>query len=128
MNWISSSEKSCANFSPSVALAVILPASTRQSSSSNAKVTVTLKAAASPSTRNGFLRSRNLSHFSLQNFLRSEEHTSELQSLMRISYAVFCLKKQRKGKHIHKPHTTSSPASNQIQTLTRIQTAPKQNT
>src|SRR3546814_5591070 len=30
--------------------------------------------------------------------VRSEEHTSELQSLMRISYAVFCLKK----KHIHK--------------------------
>src|SRR3546814_2000250 len=28
--------------------------------------------------------------------LRSEEHTSELQSLMRISYAVFCLKKKRK--------------------------------
>src|SRR3546814_6160373 len=31
-------------------------------------------------------------------FSRSEEHTSELQSLMRISYAVFCLKKK---KHIH---------------------------
>src|SRR3546814_7422750 len=30
----------------------------------------------------------------LENLLRSEEHTSELQSLMRISYAVFCLKKQ----------------------------------
>src|SRR3546814_7197892 len=30
--------------------------------------------------------------------LRSEEHTSELQSLMRISYAVFCLKKQNKQK------------------------------
>src|SRR3546814_3044812 len=28
--------------------------------------------------------------------VRSEEHTSELQSLMRISYAVFCLKKQKK--------------------------------
>src|SRR3546814_5182553 len=28
---------------------------------------------------------------------RSEEHTSELQSLMRISYAVFCLKKKRQG-------------------------------
>src|SRR3546814_12440730 len=28
-------------------------------------------------------------------FLRSEEHTSELQSLMRISYAVFCLKKKK---------------------------------
>src|SRR3546814_7975550 len=32
---------------------------------------------------------------------RSEEHTSELQSLMRISYAVFCLKK----KHNNHPHT-----------------------
>src|SRR3546814_5041582 len=30
-----------------------------------------------------------------QHFLRSEEHTSELQSLMRISYAVFCLKKKK---------------------------------
>src|SRR3546814_4000840 len=30
------------------------------------------------------------------NVLRSEEHTSELQSLMRISYAVFCLKKKNK--------------------------------
>src|SRR3546814_1216285 len=29
-------------------------------------------------------------------FSRSEEHTSELQSLMRISYAVFCLKKKKK--------------------------------
>src|SRR3546814_10735564 len=33
--------------------------------------------------------------------LRSEEHTSELQSLMRISYAVFCLKKKK-----HKHHKT----------------------
>src|SRR3546814_2546278 len=38
---------------------------------------------------------------------RSEEHTSELQSLMRISYAVFCLKKQKrhtyskKRKHVN---------------------------
>src|SRR3546814_1155557 len=31
-----------------------------------------------------------------QTTLRSEEHTSELQSLMRISYAVFCLKKKNK--------------------------------
>src|SRR3546814_8658393 len=30
--------------------------------------------------------------------LRSEEHTSELQSLMRISYAVFCLKKKKRKK------------------------------
>src|SRR3546814_10307570 len=49
---------------------------------------------------------------------RSEEHTSELQSLMRISYAVFCLKKKKKShksiniisqnvniKRAHTPHT-----------------------
>src|SRR3546814_3378521 len=32
---------------------------------------------------------------------RSEEHTSELQSLMRISYAVFCLKKKKKISYSH---------------------------
>src|SRR3546814_4047347 len=32
-------------------------------------------------------------------FVRSEEHTSELQSLMRISYAVFCLKKKTHNTH-----------------------------
>src|SRR3546814_3933287 len=36
---------------------------------------------------------------------RSEEHTSELQSLMRISYAVFCLKKKKK-QNTAKPQTT----------------------
>src|SRR3546814_8188759 len=38
---------------------------------------------------------------------RSEEHTSELQSLMRISYAVFCLKKKNKSRtriHDSKPY------------------------
>src|SRR3546814_6823836 len=33
---------------------------------------------------------------------RSEEHTSELQSLMRISYAVFCLKKKKTHKHTNR--------------------------
>src|SRR3546814_1051336 len=33
---------------------------------------------------------------------RSEEHTSELQSLMRISYAVFCLKKTKNSQHTNK--------------------------
>src|SRR3546814_1373570 len=42
-----------------------------------------------------FLVTLALSHISLYLFeKRSEEHTSELQSLMRISYAVFCLKKK----------------------------------
>src|SRR3546814_5290540 len=36
---------------------------------------------------------------------RSEEHTSELQSLMRISYAVFCLKKKKKKRY--SKHTTN---------------------
>src|SRR3546814_4193827 len=35
--------------------------------------------------------------------LRSEEHTSELQSLMRISYAVFCLKKKKTTTHTTPP-------------------------
>src|SRR3546814_5951242 len=37
--------------------------------------------------------------------VRSEEHTSELQSLMRISYAVFCLKKKK--KRYKRTYTTS---------------------
>src|SRR3546814_7190849 len=36
---------------------------------------------------------------------RSEEHTSELQSLMRISYAVFCLKKKKKTHKYRTSHT-----------------------
>src|SRR3546814_6743976 len=36
---------------------------------------------------------------------RSEEHTSELQSLMRISYAVFCLKKNKHSKKQQTSHT-----------------------
>src|SRR3546814_5605728 len=36
---------------------------------------------------------------------RSEEHTSELQSLMRISYAVFCLKKKKKKQHTSPTHS-----------------------
>src|SRR3546814_2004707 len=36
----------------------------------------------------------------LEDFIRSEEHTSELQSLMRISYAVFCLKKKNNTVNI----------------------------
>src|SRR3546814_3637938 len=38
---------------------------------------------------------RDAGHFLFHGCLRSEEHTSELQSLMRISYAVFCLKKKK---------------------------------
>src|SRR3546814_8799318 len=47
---------------------------------------------------------------------RSEEHTSELQSLMRISYAVFCLKKKTKIKH---NITTNTNKYIQVMTKTR---------
>src|SRR3546814_1482900 len=47
-------------------------------------------------TGEGHPRWRSLCHG-----LRSEEHTSELQSLMRISYAVFCLKKNNTALVIH---------------------------
>src|SRR3546814_9777140 len=50
---------------------------------------------------------------------RSEEHTSELQSLMRISYAVFCLKKKTKLTHTNRPqHTTYSNTISRPQVLT----------
>src|SRR3546814_10744454 len=39
---------------------------------------------------------------------RSEEHTSELQSLMRISYAVFCLKKKKNNQHMNDTHYTNT--------------------
>src|SRR3546814_3695675 len=41
-----------------------------------------------------------LHHARIVGALKSEEHTSELQSLMRISYAVFCLKKKNNKKNI----------------------------
>src|SRR3546814_7852723 len=56
---------------------------------------------------------------------RSEEHTSELQSLMRISYAVFCLKKKQvyskdqDAKHTTKKHTHRL---NQRKTTTALKT------
>src|SRR3546814_7383023 len=40
--------------------------------------------------------------------LRSEEHTSELQSLMRISYAVFCLKKKNREKYRKEDNSTNN--------------------
>src|SRR3546814_5888741 len=56
-------------------------------------------------------------HFLALGTPRSEEHTSELQSLMRISYAVFCLKKKKEHKnqknHTHKVSymTTNTPGA-----------------
>src|SRR3546814_4632385 len=46
------------------------------------------------------IRSRMIGALVAQS-VRSEEHTSELQSLMRISYAVFCLTQKNKTTHMH---------------------------
>src|SRR3546814_10502354 len=48
--------------------------------------------------------------------LRSEEHTSELQSLMRISYAVFCLKKKKKNINMTRETTNIKTNNNTIYT------------
>src|SRR3546814_7299838 len=48
--------------------------------------------------------------------LRSEEHTSELQSLMRISYAVFCLKKKNKNTN-KTPKKHEANKNNQTQLI-----------
>src|SRR3546814_8769789 len=51
-----------------------------------------------------FIGLKDIPHISLPNsyILRAEEHTSELQPQMRSSYAVFCLKKQKKEKRRRK--------------------------
>src|SRR3546814_1074370 len=50
---------------------------------------------------------------------RSEEHTSELQSLMRISYAVFCLKKKKHRTNTH--HRSTKLTQDERPTCTRDQ-------
>src|SRR3546814_8096047 len=45
---------------------------------------------------------------------RSEEHTSELQSLMRISYAVFCLKKKKKTKILTQQTTKTNKSTTEL--------------
>src|SRR3546814_3189818 len=58
-----------------------------------------------PFTRRNIVNSHEAHQATWQNY-RSEEHTSELQSLMRISYAVFCLKKKKNNKIKKNPFST----------------------
>src|SRR3546814_6769204 len=51
-------------------------------------------------------RQRRLRRSAWRGAVRSEEHTSELQSLMRISYAVFCLKKKKNHRSIDERQNT----------------------
>src|SRR3546814_4461775 len=64
-----------------------------------------------PGMERGDLLSANGAIFTAQGKAlnkRSEEHTSELQSLMRISYAVFCLTKKRQKQHAAQTHAYTS--------------------
>src|SRR3546814_5523427 len=63
------------------------------------------------------------SSFLPSNWTRSEEHTSELQSLMRISYAVFCLKKKKNRKVIKQ--RTRNHVCTKSDTIVSIQQADK---
>src|SRR3546814_8454068 len=75
-------------------------------------VDLTLAAVANPVVAGGALVAYGMSTstgmVAYQSTLRSEEHTSELQSLMRLSYAVFCLKKKTPNSIIT-THTLSPP-------------------
>src|SRR3546814_10231611 len=53
---------------------------------------------------------------------RSEEHTSELQSLMRISYAVFCLKKKKKTEKSKNYETINHTDNTNMHTRNRLLT------
>src|SRR3546814_9681634 len=71
------------------------------------------------------MRSHDCAHLRQTSAQRSEEHTSELQSLMRISYAVFCLKKKkttRNNKTYHEAHLTPNDKRTNIITATKTQT------
>src|SRR3546814_4856579 len=58
---------------------------------------------------------------------RSEEHTSELQSLMRISYAVFCLKKKKINKTKEHISSTNTKIIQQLQYIKELQPSYPQN-
>src|SRR3546814_1049723 len=70
-----------------------------------------------PATRLGGLFSRKTRYGRITT--RSEEHTSELQSLMRISYAVFCLKKKKTKRAQEKEKYTTRERYKKYNTNTR---------
>src|SRR3546814_6488944 len=72
--------------------------------------------AAGSATHIGLFYANPSDAYLTQFLVRSEEHTSELQSLMRISYAVFCLKK-KKITPKNKPHNRESKPTTQRQNI-----------
>src|SRR3546814_5947139 len=71
--------------------------------------------------REAYRRNGDIAGNAIDEKLRSEEHTSELQSLMRISYAVFCLKKKtdlpkhiKLTRHYNPKNNTYTPQSTML--------------
>src|SRR3546814_2132900 len=91
-NWLRSVSISSCNWPPSRKLGVPPPRCTWITSRS----------------RSNSSAIRPISRYSRARYVRSEEHTSELQSLMRISYAVFCLKKKTSKEAINKHAITKA--------------------
>src|SRR3546814_1828807 len=90
--------------SPPLVIAGSVPSLAADPATGRAGVRATM-VAPSPRRFKGGTRSRPPARRATTPQPRSEEHTSELQSLMRISYAVFCLKKNNKNHHLHTIHT-----------------------
>src|SRR3546814_6235015 len=97
--------RSCARISPSPAWMAIesdgaatLQLGLRHRSDAARRVGGRLCRCAGEGRPDGRSRARDIGRKGQKTADRSEEHTSELQSLMRISYAVFCLKKKKKHK------------------------------
>src|SRR3546814_9847093 len=89
VNSVKLAEGNRGGFSPSLGLAWLISSEDFMSSAPNVdflKLRLSAGIINSDQPINGF-------------YYRSEEHTSELQSLMRISYAVFCLKKKKNNKY-----------------------------
>src|SRR3546814_4550496 len=80
---------------------VAAAASAASTASAAAAESSSIPASASASTCAARITDIDSSESPSRNFMRSEEHTSELQSLMRISYAVFCLKKKKTVQTVH---------------------------
>src|SRR3546814_5579966 len=92
------------------ACAAIFPESTIQGASGSMKIRSAALPGAKPpaSTPNilaGLALSRVISRLSVTCPSRSDEHTSELQSLLRILYAVFCLTKKKHNDYLHNSRT-----------------------
>src|SRR3546814_7741153 len=94
---------------PHAALTATIRRNSSQSNASSPQAAAIAASTSSGASRNRFSRGaissreRNVRNASA----RSEEHTSELQSLMRISYAVFCLKKKiQQNSNSHEDKTS----------------------